>query len=133
MSLLLLLLRSVEVVVGVRAGWVGAGRPAGRPTLPLPSSRDKLMCACSGPPSAVVLEFKHNVCGREVYAEGTVDAAIFLHRQVGCACLCNSYSWFAAATFWGLGNRRAGDAAVSLHRCQVGCARCYCPSCTVST
>jgi hypothetical protein len=31
---------------------------------------------------AVVLEFKHNVCGREVYAEGTVDACLFLHRQI---------------------------------------------------
>ena len=31
---------------------------------------------------AVVLEFKHNVCGRDVYAEGTVDACLFLHRQV---------------------------------------------------
>jgi 4-hydroxy-tetrahydrodipicolinate reductase len=30
----------------------------------------------------VTLEFKHNVVGREVYAEGTVDACIFLHRQV---------------------------------------------------
>lgn len=59
-----------------------------RPTLPLPSPCDKLTCACSGPPPAVVLEFKHNVCGREVYAEGTVDAAIFLHRQVGCARCC---------------------------------------------
>ena len=37
------------------------------------------------PPPAVTLEFKHNVCGREVYAEGTVDAAIFLHRQVAAA------------------------------------------------
>ena len=31
---------------------------------------------------SVVLEFKHNVCGREVYAEGTVDAVIFLSRQI---------------------------------------------------
>ena len=31
---------------------------------------------------AVTLEFKHNVCGREVYAEGTVDAAIFLARKI---------------------------------------------------
>lgn len=30
---------------------------------------------------SVTLEFKHNVCGREVYAEGTVDAAIFLYQQ----------------------------------------------------
>jgi 4-hydroxy-tetrahydrodipicolinate reductase len=31
---------------------------------------------------SVTLEFKHNVCGREVYADGTVDAAIFLARKV---------------------------------------------------
>lgn len=31
---------------------------------------------------SVTLEFKHNVCGRKVYAEGTVDAAIFLHKQI---------------------------------------------------
>lgn len=30
---------------------------------------------------SVTLEFKHNVCGRKVYAEGTVDAAIFLYQQ----------------------------------------------------
>ena len=30
----------------------------------------------------MTLEFKHNVCGREVYAEGTVDAALFLGRQI---------------------------------------------------
>ena len=27
-------------------------------------------------------EFQHNVCGRSIYAEGTIDAAIFLHRKV---------------------------------------------------
>lgn len=27
-------------------------------------------------------EFQHNVCGRAIYAEGTVDAALFLARQV---------------------------------------------------
>ncbi len=32
---------------------------------------------------SVVFEFKHNVCGRKIYAEGTVDAALFLARQVG--------------------------------------------------
>ena len=32
--------------------------------------------------AAVVLEFKHNVCGREVYAEGTVDACLFLHQKI---------------------------------------------------
>lgn len=36
----------------------------------------------TSPDGSVTLEFKHNVCGREVYAEGTVDAAIFLSRQI---------------------------------------------------
>lgn len=36
----------------------------------------------TSPDGSVVLEFKHNVCGREVYAEGTVDAAIFLSRKI---------------------------------------------------
>ncbi|KAI3431401.1 hypothetical protein D9Q98_004454 [Chlorella vulgaris] len=36
----------------------------------------------TSPDGSVVLEFKHNVCGREVYAEGTVDACLFLHRQI---------------------------------------------------
>lgn len=36
----------------------------------------------TSPDGSVVLEFKHNVVGREVYAEGTVDAAIFLAQQV---------------------------------------------------
>ncbi|PSC71924.1 4-hydroxy-tetrahydrodipicolinate reductase chloroplastic [Micractinium conductrix] len=39
----------------------------------------------ASPDGSVVLEFKHNVCGREVYAEGTVDACLFLHRQVQAA------------------------------------------------
>lgn len=39
----------------------------------------------TSPDSSVTLEFKHNVCGREVYAEGTVDACLFLHRQVQAA------------------------------------------------
>ncbi len=38
-------------------------------------------CACPAC-CAVTLEFKHNVCGREVYAEGTVDAAIFLAKKI---------------------------------------------------
>ena len=29
-----------------------------------------------------MFEFKHNVCGREIYAEGTVDAALFLAAKV---------------------------------------------------
>ncbi|KAL4545468.1 hypothetical protein Ndes2526B_g00137 [Nannochloris sp. 'desiccata'] len=36
----------------------------------------------TSPDKSVTLEFKHNVCGREVYAEGTVDAAMFLAKQV---------------------------------------------------
>lgn len=34
------------------------------------------------PDESVVFEFKHNVCGREIYAEGTVDAALFLAAKV---------------------------------------------------
>ncbi|KAL4431758.1 hypothetical protein ABPG77_002974 [Micractinium sp. CCAP 211/92] len=36
----------------------------------------------TSPDGSVTLEFKHNVCGREVYAEGTVDACLFLHHQI---------------------------------------------------
>ncbi len=32
------------------------------------------------PSSSVTFELKHNVCGRRVYAEGTVDGVEFLHR-----------------------------------------------------
>lgn len=31
---------------------------------------------------SVMFEFQHNVIGRTTYAEGTVDAALFLARQV---------------------------------------------------
>lgn len=34
------------------------------------------------PDGSVAFEFQHNVCGRSIYAEGTVDAALFLARQV---------------------------------------------------
>ncbi|KAF8058119.1 DAPB1 [Scenedesmus sp. PABB004] len=34
------------------------------------------------PDGSVAFEFQHNVCGRTIYAEGTVDAALFLARQV---------------------------------------------------
>lgn len=34
------------------------------------------------PDGSVSFEFQHNVCGRSVYAEGTVDACLFLQRQV---------------------------------------------------
>eukprot|EP00877_Chromochloris_zofingiensis_P003502 jgi/Chrzof1/13152/Cz07g21240.t1 len=31
---------------------------------------------------SVYFEFQHNVCGRSIYAEGTVDACLFLARQI---------------------------------------------------
>ncbi|CAG9465493.1 unnamed protein product [Pedinophyceae sp. YPF-701] len=37
----------------------------------------------TSPDGTVGFEFQHNVCGRTVYAEGTVDAALFLAEQVG--------------------------------------------------
>jgi 4-hydroxy-tetrahydrodipicolinate reductase len=36
----------------------------------------------TSPDGSVTLEFKHNVVGRVVYAEGTVDACIFLAKQI---------------------------------------------------
>lgn len=30
----------------------------------------------------VSFEFQHNVCGRSIYAEGTIDAIIFLAKKV---------------------------------------------------
>jgi 4-hydroxy-tetrahydrodipicolinate reductase len=30
----------------------------------------------------VVFEFQHNVCGRSIYAQGTVDAVLFLAKKV---------------------------------------------------
>lgn len=30
----------------------------------------------------VAFEYRHNVCGRSIYAEGTVDAVIFLQKQI---------------------------------------------------
>lgn len=30
--------------------------------------------------NSVAFELKHNVCGRRVYADGTVDAVVFVHR-----------------------------------------------------
>ena len=36
----------------------------------------------TSPDRTVVFEFQHNVCGRQIYAEGTVDAALFLARKV---------------------------------------------------
>ena len=34
------------------------------------------------PDSSVMFEFNHNVCGRSIYAEGTVDACLFLARKI---------------------------------------------------
>lgn len=31
---------------------------------------------------SVSFEFQHNVCGRSIYAEGTVDAILFLAKKV---------------------------------------------------
>ncbi|KAK9865563.1 hypothetical protein WJX84_007379 [Apatococcus fuscideae] len=34
------------------------------------------------PDGTVAFQFQHNVCGREIYAEGSVDAVLFLHSQI---------------------------------------------------
>lgn len=36
----------------------------------------------TSPDETVSFEFQHNVCGRSIYAEGTIDAAIFLAKKV---------------------------------------------------
>ena len=36
----------------------------------------------TSPDGSVNFEFQHNVCGRSVYAQGTVDAALFLAARV---------------------------------------------------
>ncbi|XP_061349894.1 4-hydroxy-tetrahydrodipicolinate reductase 2, chloroplastic-like [Gastrolobium bilobum] len=36
----------------------------------------------TSPDDTVSFEFQHNVCGRSIYAEGTVDAVIFLAKQI---------------------------------------------------
>lgn len=36
----------------------------------------------TSPDKTVSFEFQHNVCGRSIYAEGTIDAAIFLAQKV---------------------------------------------------
>lgn len=36
----------------------------------------------ASPDGSVTFEFQHNVCGRTIYAEGTVDAALFLAARV---------------------------------------------------
>lgn len=34
------------------------------------------------PDGMVIFEFQHNVCGRSIYAEGTVDAVLFLAKKI---------------------------------------------------
>ncbi|XP_027335507.1 4-hydroxy-tetrahydrodipicolinate reductase 2, chloroplastic-like [Abrus precatorius] len=36
----------------------------------------------TSPDGTVTFEFQHNVCGRSIYAEGTVDAVIFLAKKI---------------------------------------------------
>ncbi|KAJ0969034.1 hypothetical protein J5N97_021911 [Dioscorea zingiberensis] len=36
----------------------------------------------TSPDQTVSFEFQHNVCGRSIYAEGSIDAAIFLFKKV---------------------------------------------------
>ena len=40
----------------------------------------------TSPDNTVSFEFQHNVCGRSIYAEGSVDAALFLSDKVGDGC-----------------------------------------------
>lgn len=39
----------------------------------------------TSPDNTVSFEFQHNVCGRSIYAEGTVDAALFLRGKADSA------------------------------------------------
>lgn len=39
-------------------------------------------CSLLSPDGSTFFSFTHNVCGREIYAEGSVDAALFLARQI---------------------------------------------------
>ncbi|KAF3510091.1 hypothetical protein F2Q69_00002244 [Brassica cretica] len=36
----------------------------------------------TSPDKTVSFEFQHNVCGRSIYAEGTVDAVLFLAKKI---------------------------------------------------
>lgn len=38
--------------------------------------------ALTSPDGSVTFQFQHNVVGRQIYAEGTVDAALFLAKQI---------------------------------------------------
>ncbi|GAY63298.1 hypothetical protein CUMW_224460, partial [Citrus unshiu] len=52
------------------------------------SSRGAFTWSCismyhlTSPGSTVSFQFQHNVCGRSIYAEGTVDAVLFLSKKV---------------------------------------------------
>lgn len=46
------------------------------PHLPVPESSVSLLF------HSATFEFQHNICGREIYAEGTVDAVLFLAKKV---------------------------------------------------
>ena len=41
---------------------------------------------------SVTFELKHNVCGRRVYADGTVEGVIFVHRLRHDAAFAKNYS-----------------------------------------
>ena len=41
-----------------------------------------LLCSLTSPDGSVFFSFTHNVCGREIYAEGSVDAALFLAKKI---------------------------------------------------
>ena len=43
---------------------------------------EALMCRLTSADGNVEFVFQHNVCGRSIYAEGTVDAALFLAKKV---------------------------------------------------
>lgn len=46
------------------------------------NARRLILVPFQTPPPAVTLQFQHNVVGRRVYAEGTVDAALFLASKI---------------------------------------------------
>ena len=41
-----------------------------------------VLCRLTSADGNVEFVFQHNVCGRSIYAEGTVDAALFLAKKV---------------------------------------------------
>lgn len=44
--------------------------------------RHVAMCRLTSADGNVEFVFQHNVCGRSIYAEGTVDAALFLTKRI---------------------------------------------------